>query len=144
MVKRTLTKRRKQYYTQIWVYKERREELSKSMKGITQKIRTWNTEIKRIDKLQEKIKDIANGVKEFTGVTVKYSKHQVSANANFSRKLFYKYGIESGIRVLHLHEYIGIDYKGTKRTFLNRLKRDEELNENWQRFKTFMFQRSKK
>lgn len=141
MVKRTLTKERKQYYTQMWVYKKRREVLLKSAVSMTKKIKSWNYAITRIDKTEERIKNIAQGVKEFTGFSVKYSRNQKGKNADISKKLFYKYGISAGIRVMHLHEYIGDETKYDNKKFAKKLHRDSELIEIWPRFKKFMFQR---
>ena len=125
----------------MWMYKKRREILLKSAVSMTKKIKNWNCAINRIDKTEEKIKDIALGVKEFTGFSVKYSRNIKGKNADISKKLFYKYGISAGIRIMHLYEYIGDEPKYDNKYFVKKINNDLELKEIWPRFKKYMFQR---
>jgi len=101
---------RSEYVTMVWIYKKRREEArSKKVLGatkyLTRKINQWIKVIRRIDKRNETLGDIAKQVDAFFGVSIKSKCMNVSHK--LARKVYYKYSIEKGIQGAKVSRAIG-------------------------------------
>lgn len=158
----SLTEKRKRYYTMIWQYKKRRDELrvrlarkdargrpiykgseyNKAVKAINQKIKIWSRNIKRIDMITNKIIALGNAVAYFTGMNVKNAGKNQEPKMMNAKFIFYKYGIENlEIEQKLLREYVGakrVTQPAEYRKKFNSLLREFPLvREQWAAFKLY-------
>lgn len=108
---------RKEYITKIWTYRERRKKyidnyegaipVSKTMqyKNLTKRISQWTKEIKRLDVRNEKISNIEKAIRYYFDVDIK--SYSTKKEVVLARKIYFKYGLEEGIRGTHLSRFIG-------------------------------------
>lgn len=116
----------------LGVYKNRRVDYrirGVSTFKINLKIRSLNRAIRRLNNREEEIKKIYNHVIEFTGKSPQ--------SDLFSKRAFYRYGMENRINGKFLSVFLGADkdkinHKGTKARMS--LIRNKEQNELYKRF----------
>jgi hypothetical protein len=148
-----MARTKSEYRHLIEVYEGRREELEKKLKETTQsfidrrrrmsvKIKVWKRAIRRIEQREKKVRDLAQHVREFTGVGVRHSFPSVGRKVVEARGLFYKYGLESGLRAKDLAAYTGCKGVGTpsrcRRTFTRNMVNSPKLRDLWERFNIYM------
>lgn len=153
-----LSLKRKRYYTMIKQYQIRlaatkekyglkSERYKRSRIKLDKKIKIWKQAIRRIDNLHNKIHSIERAVLEFTGIRiigqVHTPKNRVSEDLRLSKFLYYKFGLENGIRGMELREYMGVPQTMEKqpysyrREFTNSFKTTPGNKEKWLQFKSF-------
>lgn len=153
-MRKSLANKRAQYYTWIWTYKVRREEIrkrlgysgpeyNKAVARINKKIKLWGRQIKKYDMISNKIIALGNLVATFTGHNVKDSATRYNKNGDpswIARAIFYKYGIEAlGLEQKLLREYAGakrIHQPAEYRKAFNlMLRTDKEVKQMYENFK---------
>lgn len=148
-----MARTKKEYKHLIEIYERRREELEKQLREATQayidrrrrmslKIKIWKRAVGRIEYREKRVKDLASHIHEFTGIGIKYSFRSVGRKAIEARGLFYKYGLESGLRAKDLAAYTGCKGIGTpsrcRRTFTRNMVSSPKLKDLWDRFNIYM------
>ena len=132
-------KRRDGYKEKYGVRSERYLELSK---GINRKLSSYRRAIKRIEARDLIIKNLADKIYEFCGVSVWLSINKKDDNVEVAKNLFVKWGMENGIQGILLNRYIG--GKGSWTASRRRMKFTKSFlfnannKEMWMRFKVFM------
>lgn len=156
-----LADKRKRYYTMIWMYKKRRDELRKQFgitvvhnghkkwsdeykeksKNLTRKIGTWTRQIKRIDDLTEKLHKIEMAVIHFTGQQISGQVGQkVTSSVKLAKSIYYKFGLENGIEGTILCGKIGSHEKQPsiyRTRFTKSFQTNPKNKEIWLQFKDF-------
>jgi hypothetical protein len=162
MAKEFLEKRKK-YVTMIVIYKTRREKLrekhgivdlfrsgklpesytTKAHK-LTKRIKDFKDIIKRIDKVWDKIYALEKAVTAFTGQNIKNQNgRNVKIEIRQAKYLYYKFGLENGIRGKELRQYIGVPDSNWSQPlkFRGRFTKSfvdhPENKEMWMEFKRF-------
>ena len=94
---------RKDYYTMIYTYKQRREEAKRNYeaqrniyRNCTKKIGQWQNEIKRIDSRKRKIKEIIKSINEYFDVDI--SSRKMDKDHALARNVYYKLAVESRLQ----------------------------------------------
>lgn len=143
-----LADKRKKYYTMIYTYKKRRkvikDEYLKKSRVYNEKIRIWNRAIRRIDSLSERIGKIENIVFMFTGQRIiKKTGYKVPEEIKTAKCLYYKFGLENGIRAKELREHLQIEFTKRneptryRRMFTKSFQNNPQNKEIWTQFKSF-------
>lgn len=156
-----LSAKRKKYYSMIKTYEMRRniwrakfgvfvnrknsEEHKKKALMFSAKIAHWKLEIKRTDRLGDKISKLERAVFNFTGERISnYHTLKVSEQVKFAKSIYYKFGLENGIRGIELRDYIGLtgdtqrNEPNIYRTrFTKSFKNNPKNKEKWLQFKNF-------
>lgn len=148
-----MARTKNEYRHLIDIYEKRRSELEQQLKEATKvyidrrrkmsvKIKVWKRAIRRIEYREERVRNLALSVREFTGIGVRYSFPSVGRKVVEARGLFYKYGLESGLRAKDLAAYTGCKGVGTpsrcRRTFTRNMVNSPKLRDLWDRFKIYM------
>jgi hypothetical protein len=148
-----MARTKNEYRHLIDIYEQRRADVEKQLKEATQayierrrrmslKIKVWKRAIRRIEHREKRVRDLANSVRDFTGIGVRYSFPSVGRKMVEARGLFYKYGLESGLRAKDLAAYTGCKGVGTpsrcRRTFTRNMVSSPKLRDLWDRFKIYM------
>lgn len=144
--------KRKRYYSMIQTYKSRREVLRKKhasyikiSKRMNRMIAQWSKEIKRIDTKLSQISNLERAVYAFTGVKIaNHVGRKVKGDVWLAKAIYYKFGLENGMRNADLRAYIGLSSNQLKEEpaiFRTRLTQSflntQENKEAWQQFKSF-------
>jgi len=148
-----MARTKNEYKHLINIYEQRRQDIEKQLKEVTQtyinrrrqmsvKIKVWKRAIRRIESREQRVRDLAANVREFTGIGVKHSFPSLSRSYVEARGLFYKYGLESGLRAKDLAAYTGCRGIGTpsrcRRTFTRNMVNSPKLRDLWDRFNIYM------
>lgn len=148
-----MTRTKSEYKHLIDTYEQRRKELEKQLKEVTEtytkrrrrmsvKIKVWKRAVRRIEHREKRVRDLAGHVREFTGIAVRYSFPAAGRKVLEARGLFYKYGLESGLRAKDLAAYTGCKGIGTpsrcRRTFTRNMVNSPKLRDLWDRFNIYM------
>lgn len=168
-MKKGLIERKKQYYSMIQTYLMRKakltNELSKcfpgrlmlkrlpkkkadTLKKYNYKIDCWRWLIKKIDIKLSKLSTLERAVNSFTGVrlsTIKGNSYRlIGTHGWMAKAIYYKYGLEHGLRNTELRMYIGMGKRQSQyepnryRTTFTRSFADTPKNrEIWVSFKKF-------
>lgn len=147
-----MTERDKLYH-HILNYKKRIEEKKKKYgrwypgaRRMNSKITTWKQHIKRIERRDLEMRKLDNYLKEFLGFSVKDTCEKNSLKQphelRLARKIFYKYGLENGLRGNWLARYVGAKDKATpsrgRLEFTRSFKTNRGNKEMWERFKSYL------
>lgn len=162
-MKGTLAEKRKRYYTMIWVYKGRRNKLRERY-GIKQvhfrkeplpegyivevakysnKIKVWKRQIRNIDALNERLHNLEKAVIQFTHTKFKNINgyDALKKEIRLAKSLYYKFGLENGIRGKELRLHIGgireVQPAAYRKKFTQSFTTNPENKETWIRFKEF-------
>ena len=148
---------RKEYISRIWIYKERRKKYVSNYKGsgpvsstdsyklLTKRISQWTKEIKRLDKRKEKIQCIVDSVNNYFDVDI--VTRSTNSRVVLARKIYFKIGLELGIRGTHLARQIrrrSNDIASYSRITLTKsFKTNPENKEAFHNFKNYFKIKSK-
>lgn len=158
----SLIKKRNKYYKWAWMYEKRREDLrvklglqynlpptkavahlpeyKKRAAIFTKKIKQWKYSLRQIDKRRDSIVFLEKSVKLFTGSSVR-GNAKVVQGAKLAKSIYYKFGIENGLRGKDLMEHIGgkreLQPMEYRRSFTQSFHTNPENKELWLRFKKF-------
>lgn len=110
---------------------------------LQKQIRNYKEIIKRLDKVWDKIFLLEKVVVAFTGQKIKYTFRQNDKELRIAKYLYYKFGLENGIRGLELRQYLGVPYSNRfqplkfRARFTKSFQSVPENKELWIRFKRF-------
>lgn len=119
---------RKNYVKWIWQYKKRRDVMLEHQKEMTQKIKIWKRQIKRMDDRKARIIALGNAIAMFTGLNVKNSNGSVTEGMKEAKSMFYKYGLENGMIATELEDYIATEEMGQASKYRRNFNRSFEAN----------------
>jgi hypothetical protein len=151
-MEKSWVEKRKNYYSMIQTYSSRREALRKKYatyikisKSMNRKIAGWHKEIKRIDTRLSKISVLERAIFGFTGVRVAdHVGRKVIGDVWLAKAMYYKFGLENGMRNADLRGYIGLrptQSKAEPALFRSRLTKSfldtPENKEAWLQFKKY-------
>lgn len=142
---------RKQYYTQVWIYRKRRKALKEKYKltkderyrycflRITKKIKGWQRQIKEIDKRNKVIKGLVKRVNKFFNVQIESRRRD--KEHDLARHIYYKIGLESKLEGKKMCMLIGRSasraFKGRKVITMSFDKKPEN-KEAFHKFQNWM------
>jgi len=106
------------------------------------KIRSWEKQIRRMDKRHNQLIAIANHLALFSGVNVKNSIGYTSSKYRQIRGLFSKYCLENGISATLVAEYIGASrgdiVSASRKAFTRSFEKKPMNRELFNRFKLYI------
>lgn len=130
---------RKQYYSMIWTYQQRRNvaqleysDALREMRRLTVKINRWQKAINRIDERNRKISVLVKKVNLYFGVNIKSK--SMDLGHIFARSIFFKIGMENKIQGKFLAEFIG---RNKRTAFRNRIALTRSFEKNTENLKSF-------
>jgi hypothetical protein len=144
---------KQEYKHLIEVYKERRKKITEEIKEVMKpyivrrrrmslKMKIWKRAVSRIEAREKRVKKLADQIYEFSGVRVKHSFPAKGRAVLEARSLFYKYGLESGLRAKELSAYTGCRSVATpskcRRSFTRGMVNSKKLRDLWDRFNIHM------
>lgn len=156
-----LSLKRKRYYTMIWLYKKRRQELrarygitvlhnghrrlpdeyKEKAKRLNKKIGSWNREIRKIDTITGKVNKLKKAVMDFTGEDIHNQVGlKVPETVKMAKFIYYKFGLENGIMGILLSNEIGSHARQPsiyRTRFTRSFKTIPENKQKWLDFKDF-------
>lgn len=148
----TIAQKRARLTSHIWNYKKRLEaaevrysedkhRLRMIRANTDAKIEKWEKEIRDFDLLKDsKIKELDEKIKEFVGVSV--TRIRGKKKIQQAKWLFYRWGLESGIKGKALSLYTGEarqDIPSRRRLyFIRSFSKKPENKQLWENFKLFM------
>lgn len=142
-----LAKKRGNLYRKVIIYTERRERWKKKLKRVQSQINNYNLSIARIDKKTKEIRSIANGVKSFKNIR-SLRGGVIGEKRTIEKAMFYKYGLENGIKAINLKDYMGSTYNGValnyKRWYDKMINKNVTYRQEWENFKQYMYATRKK
>lgn len=137
-----LSQKRAKRTKRIDTYTKRREKYKQTVLDIGKKINDDKREVVRIDKISAKIKILVEAVKAFSGIRGLKGNARNIGLLKLAKGLFYKYGIENGIRSSNLRDYIGsrnntpgYDYR---KWLTKEITNNPATKQVWENFKRYM------
>ena len=148
-----------EYQSNLATYIKRREELRKqfnwklgypmptgygdAVNKLTYRINVWRRQIRRIEAKELILHEIAQKVKDYTGmrvhksigVVIGYSRNEIT-RLTIARRIFCKYAIDKGVNGYMVSNFVGA--KNKDYASRNRLKLQRNLPKQWFEFKKYI------
>ena len=137
---------KKQLISHIWEYKKRRDVLIKKYgyrtgktRVITDKIRTWQRQIRIIDKRNKKISLLIKSINDYFDVDI--TERYGDSKKILARRVYFKYGMEHGIMGKFLSESIGFPSRAacrSRKQYSKTFKTNPSNKEAYHKFKDYI------
>lgn len=134
-----------QLQAMLFTYEERRADYKTrglSTKNVTKKIKAWKRSLRILEKREEKVLDLLSKVQEFTDINIRGASGKQNTATTLAKYLYYKTGLESGLKGPWLQRYTGDTHSTTcyiaRQVFTKSLLTKPSNMDVWRKWKQFL------
>jgi len=130
------------------IYGSKGEAYREKIKPYRAKLQAWRAMLNRIQLREDKIKHLDVMIMDFMGTPSLRNSGRGTKDKNLllARKIFYKYGMENGIKGSHLEKYIGVRGSWSagraRMQFTRSFPFNNENKDTWYRFKQSLIKKA--